>query len=101
MDLKPFEPEEGDCGSVLIVKNYRPDAPWNEEANDFDREYKDLCVSLVDCDEAWKKMVEKYGKEEAVYFSAAYQLASTVGASWECRDCVGLSNDDYFIKRKR
>ncbi len=46
-----------------------------------------------------EKFIEKYNKQNLEDFWFHEQLANTVSASWECRDCIILSEKDYFKKR--
>jgi hypothetical protein len=42
--------------------------------------------------------IDKYGQEkgERLYWSG--QAYGCIGASWECRDCIVLDLDEYFVK---
>lgn len=81
-DVKPFgkagDPLVGDFNGALLVKTFRP-------------------MAL----ELFGKDLENYKKkltEEQFFFYE--QLVNTVGASWECRDCIILNREEYFRKRK-
>lgn len=77
-DLKPFghagDPLVGDFFNALLVKTYRTMA--------LKLEGKEL--------EDYKNRVTE--NEFGLYD----QLSSTIEASWECRDCIILSDKDYF-----
>lgn len=77
-DLKPFghagDPLVGDFFGALLVKTYRPMAS-----------------------ELMGKELENYKNRITEQEFAFYeQLSSTIEASWECRNCIILSNEDYF-----
>jgi hypothetical protein len=47
------------------------------------------------------KKLEEYKKRVTEeQFNFYEQLSSTVEASWECRDCIILSSEEYFKKRQ-
>jgi hypothetical protein len=80
-ELKAFghagDPLVGDFHGALLVKTFRTMALELEGKHLED--YKKKCT------------------EEQ--FSFYEQLISTVEASWECRDCIILSTEDYFKRR--
>lgn len=73
-DLKPFgkagDPLVGDFNGSILVKSFRPMAP-----------------------ELSEERIKKLTEEE---FNSYDQAVSTISASWECRNCIILSNEDYF-----
>lgn len=81
-ELKPFghagDPLVGDFYGALLVKTYRTMA--GELVGKELEDYKKKCTE------------QEFGFYE--------QLTSTVEASWECRDCIILSDDDYFRIRR-
>jgi hypothetical protein len=102
--LKPYggpgDPLVGDFSGAYLVKKFRPDAPYNEEA-------EAACKMAEECYESdgfdgpldW--MIEKHGEEKGenlYYWSMAYHSA---GKSWECRDCAVLDTNEYFEKLKQ
>jgi len=84
-ELKPFggpgDPLVGDFRGALLVKKWRTIAPQLTE-------------------EQIEELRQKHGDESA---EAQEQLQNTVEPSWECRDCIVLSGDEYFrvINQKR
>ena len=80
--LKPFgkagDPLVGDFNGALLIKTFRSMAPHLT-------------------DKEMKKYKAKNGEENANFYD---QLMNTVSASWECRDCIILSDKEYFKKRK-
>ena len=102
-ELEPFEEYEEFFSYLfdeqLLVKRYRPDGPYDAEAEKAVREAEEFLTNagLTDKDTLeWMK--EKYGKEKGgnLYFSnMAYDQ---IGSSWECKDCFGLGLDEYWEK---
>lgn len=93
--LKPFgkagDPLVGDFNGALLVKTFRSMAPKQDEFDISDCMDKDKYL-----DE--EKFMKKYGKEKLGRFYLLDQLGDTVGASWECRDCIVLGDEEYFKK---
>jgi len=46
-----------------------------------------------------EKFIEKYGKQDLEDFWFHEQISGTVSASWECRDCIVLSEEEYFNRK--
>jgi len=73
-NLKPFgkagDPLVGDFDKQLLVKSFRP-------------------MSITPNEEQLKTLTQD---EQSMY----EQASSTVGASWECRDCIVLDDKEYF-----
>jgi len=80
-ELKPFghagDPLVGDFNGALLVKTFRTMALKLNEIQE--EEYK-------------KRITEEQ-------FNFYEQLSCTVEASWECRDCIILEDEEYFKKR--
>lgn len=97
-ELKPFgkagDPLVGDFSDALLVKTFRAMSPPDEEVTKFFGE----CRTAEDYKRAEKMLIEKYGQEEAERIMWLVQLSSTVGASWECRDCAVLDIYEYHEK---
>jgi len=95
-EVKPYggpgDPLVGDFKGALLIKIFRPMAPRGN--NRFD--ISDCMDNEGNLDEG--KFVKKYSKKELEEFWIIEQLESTVGASWECRDCVILEEKEYFKK---
>ncbi len=87
-DLKPFgkagDPLVGDFDGQLLVKTFRTMAPRKEELEKEVNEIKD-----------WDELF-KTNKEKAERLSFYDQLVNTISASWECRDCIILNDEEYF-----
>ena len=95
--LKPFgkagDPLVGDFNGALLIKTFRSMAPKQEEFDISD---------CMDRDEYLyeEKFAKKYGKENLKRFYFIDQLENTVSASWECRECIILGDDEYFKRLK-
>ena len=100
-ELKPFgkagDPLVGDFDGALLVKQFRSDAPPDEELNKIINELFD---SEDDYDKVLNKLIDKYGQEEAEGMMLYYELSNQVGKSWECRDCICLSSKRFHRMRK-
>ena len=87
-ELKPFgkagDPLVGDFDGALLVKSFRTMAPRDEK---LDKE--------VEAIEDWEKFFESDPKK-AEDLSFYDQVVNTVEASWECRDCIVLDEEEYF-----
>ena len=106
-ELKPYgkagDPLVGDFDGVLLLKRFRRDFPYNEEAERVMNEANEIVMNgedITDQDiEVW--LINKYGKEKGKEFHN-YMLSCQVGPSWECRDCAVLDGDEYWkIKDRR
>lgn len=97
-DIKPFgkegDPLVGNFEGVKLLKNFRVMLPRSMVKYDIDK-YMNNDVF----DE--EKFIKENGKEELERFWMAEQLSSTIEASWECRDCFILNENDYYKKRYR
>lgn len=105
-ELKPFgkagDPLVGDFDGVLLLKNFRSMSVANAKLRDMQKVWKDLFVANAeDFCATDRAMIEKYGKEKIEEFYFADQLCNTVSASWECRDCFVLDDEEYYEKRNK
>ncbi len=89
-ELSPFgkegDPLVGNFEGALLVKTFRTMAPEDEQLEKEVKKIKD-----------WGKFFKSNQKraDELSYYD---QLAHTVSASWECRDCIILGVEEYFKK---
>ena len=87
-DLKPFgkagDPLVGDFDGALLVKTFRTMARRDKKLDKEVEKVKD-----------WGKFF-KSNPKLADRLSFYDQLVSTVSASWECRDCIILDDEEYF-----
>ncbi|MFA6023539.1 MAG: hypothetical protein WC781_05615 [Candidatus Pacearchaeota archaeon] len=97
--LKPFgkegDPLVGNFEGALLLKTFRTlfprDKELDKELDKLDEEFK---PNNYECYE--EKLIEVYGKERADKITFYEQAVNTVGASWECRDCICLGDEEYF-----
>jgi len=98
-ELKPFggpgDPLVGDFTGELLVKKWRPMGPYNEEAEKAWKEAETEAKEPKDI-EHW--LITKYGKKKTGQILISVEAWAQAGASWECRDCSILDDDEYFKK---
>jgi hypothetical protein len=98
-ELKPFgkagDPVNGDFDGAYLVKTFRSPGRYNEEAMQAMKEAEDQAP-----EDPREWLCAKYGDQigDAYYFNAS--ACSCVDKSWECRDCIVLSGEEYFEKRR-
>ena len=101
-ELKPFggpgDPLVGDFAGELLVKTYRPDGPYDEEAVKAWEEAEEATKGAPGTEDLLPWFIEKYGQEKGKRLYGAGMLCGSFGASWECRDCIILNEDEYFEK---
>jgi hypothetical protein len=98
--LKPFgkagDPLVGDFDGELLLKNWRPEGPYDEKGEKAFDEARKRCGD----EDPVEWMIEKYGREEGDRLSFSAMAYGQIGSSWECRDCIILDHDGYFEKRR-
>lgn len=92
--LKPYD-KEGVYKGAYLIKTFRRCGSFNEEAENAMREAE--IEHPEENPRIW--LMNKYGKEKGFALYMTAEAYSCVDASWECRDCVILSDDAYFEKR--
>lgn len=89
--LKPFgkagDPLVGNFNGALLVKTFRTEIPTIDRYEERLKELKSP--------EDWNEL-ERKNEKEFNNLSIYDQLTNTVGASWECRDCICLDDNNYF-----
>jgi hypothetical protein len=100
-ELEPFggpgDPLVGDFTGALLVKKFRPDGPYNNEAETAVAEALKHCDSDdFDCALEW--MIKEYGQEKGTELFDLASAYRSVGAIWECRNCSKLNVNEYFKK---
>jgi len=100
--LKPFgkagDPLVGDFGGELLVKIWRPEGPYDEEAvKAFDEAEKRYSEEGFKRPMDW--MIQKFGKKKADELSFSAQLYGQIGSSWECRDCIVLDDQEIWQRQ--
>ena len=103
-ELKPYggpgDPLVGDFTGALLIKKFRPDGPYDEEAEKaFEEAEKRYWRDDFDHPLGW--LIDKYGKEKTMEMYDAICLNGSVGESWECRDCVVLNVNEYHEKQNQ
>jgi hypothetical protein len=100
-ELKPFgkagDPLVGDFDGAYLVKRWRPDGPYDEEAETAMAE-AERCFQADGFRTPSHWMINKYGEDRAKHFSLSVQLHTGEGKSWECRNCIILDEEEYFAK---
>jgi hypothetical protein len=101
-ELKPFggpgDPLVGDFTGRLLVKNYRPDGPYDEAAERLFGEAESRFIEEGFAD-VFAYLQNKYGEEEGnnIFFRASFSCG--ISSSMECRDCFVLKEEEYFEKK--
>lgn len=94
--LRPFgkegDPLNGNFEGVKLVKTFRSLIEENSRP-DLDVIIEESTKLLKSNNNKWDKGIEitleqKYGLRQVEMANLYEQLYSTVGASWECRDCI-------------
>lgn len=102
-ELKPFggagDPLVGDFSGAYLVKMFRAMQGRIPEYDKIIDELTEQCRAVDSFDEFENMLIERVGKEKAEQLLFYDQLVSTVEASWECRDCIVLDGDDFYMKR--
>jgi transposase len=78
------------------VRNYRPFAPFDEVVEKKLKEAYRCCDNGHGNAEKW--LIKKWGEKETerlFFIEAAYNQIET---SYECRDCIILSTEEYYEK---
>lgn len=102
-ELLPFggagDPLVGDFTGRKIVKIFRPMTYHQEEYDEILDKLNELCRSVQCWEEFEDMLIERVGKEKAEMLMFYDQLVNTVSSSFECRDCILLSDEEYHKKR--
>jgi hypothetical protein len=88
--------EKGAFDAKYLFQTRRRMMPYIEEVEKICAEFHGLGETEEDSLKAENKMIEKYGKEEAEKIICSFAAARQVDKSWECRDCFGLNEKEYF-----
>ena len=99
-ELKPFgkegDPLVGNFDGALLVKTFRSmampitDKKYLKIVGEYEKKgYKGFEDALI----------KRFGKEGTDQLLFKDQLANTVEASWECRDCIILNDKEYFNRK--
>ena len=100
-ELEPYgkagDPLVGDFNGELLVKGFRRVGTYDEEAELAVSE-AERCYETDGFDDSLEWMIDKFGKKKAEELCFKSDAYNCVGASWECRDCICLSTNEYFEK---
>ena len=95
--LKPFggpgDPLDADFSGELLVMRWRPLRTHDEAMEKAVQEADESFPGNVDRI-PW--LISKFGEKKAHDIYLYCQASDTDQSSWECRDCIGLSDDEYF-----
>ena len=101
-DLKPFgkagDPLVGDFKGAILLKTYRKMAMpvTNKRCIQIEEEYEKKGYDGFE-----EALIKEFGKKKSEQLCFEDQLATTVGASWECRNCIVLTDRKYFKRRNQ
>jgi len=101
-ELNPFggpgDPLVGDFSGELLLKTTRPDYVPTEEERKIAEEFWPGHETDEGYEKAREMLIERYGEEEGEILIQRIMAEGTFSASWECRDCIVLSDEDFFRK---
>jgi hypothetical protein len=107
-ELTPFgkagDPLVGDFDGALLLKAYRSSWPFTfEEAEKIHEAFCDGLdgegfVGEKILEEAYRRLTENFGTEDAGFIARASGIYSCIGTVLLCRDCIVLDYDEYFEK---
>lgn len=104
---KSGDPIKGECEGAVFVKTYRSSV---EHIDEYDKkmaklwkEWKLRYPERKDNDgKSYNELfIELYGEEEGSKLLKYDDKVSGVSASWECRNCIVLTNNEYLQVRRR
>jgi hypothetical protein len=94
-ELRPFgkagDPYSRDCDGALLVKRWRSFGRPDKEVETIDDNYVS-CIRAV-------PSYDKTGQVIAAHLIIADPELGAILASWECRDCIVLSTEEYYQKK--
>ena len=98
--LKPFgkagDPIKKDFSGKYFVKTLRLEGTFNKEALKAMIEFKEQ-----DSRDLYAWLLTKYSKKKSYKLYHDIMAYAWCNNNWQCRDCVVLSNDEYFEKSGR
>jgi hypothetical protein len=99
-ELKPFggpgDPLDGDLSGELLVVRWRHICPYDETIEAAEKAWQEAEKSVANKMQIGLWLSVKYGAEAADNIFFAHETYATVVPSWECRDCIGLNDREYF-----
>ena len=97
--LKPFgknnDADHSNYDGAYLLKTFRRNGPYYEQAELAIKEAEEQAPE--ENPRLW--LMKKYGDGIGFGLYMAAEAYSCVDRSWECKDCVVLSDDEFFEKR--
>ncbi len=101
-ELKPFggpgDPLVGNFKGELLVKRWRCEGPYDEEAEKAWDEAEKVTEGKPESGDLLPWFIGRYGEEKGERLYWGGMLSASSRPSWECRDCTVLDEDEYFEK---
>ncbi len=94
-ELQPSD-VDGYFKGAYLIKHFRKDGPYNEEAEKAVAEARKNHDSDVGM-RNW--LMNEYGAEKGMKLYKIADAHAWISVSWECKDCVALNEAGYFEKR--
>lgn len=92
--LEPYD-KPGFYKGAYLIKTFRRFGSYNEEAENAMEEAE--IEHPEENPRVW--LMNRYGNERGYALYIMAEAYSCIESSWECKDCVILSDDDYLDKR--
>jgi hypothetical protein len=101
-ELEPFgrpgDPLMGNYEGELLVKVWRRQKPFVEE---YAEAWKEAEENRVDPHDSREWFIRKYKEVKGGMIAHAWSNYNSIEASWECRDCAALSDEEYAQAEER
>ena len=97
--LKPFGgsvPLDGDFSGELLVMRWRHRCRYDEPVKTAEKAWQEAEKSVPDTEDIISWLISKYGEEEANSIFSLCETYAMIVPRWECKDCIGLNEDEYF-----
>lgn len=92
--LKPYKSFGQLFDGALLMKTFRNEGPYNDEA---EKAMKEAVKQFPDDPLVW--FIKIYGKKKGTALYSGADAHSWIVKSWECKDCIGLNDEKYFKMR--
>jgi hypothetical protein len=96
---------KGNYEDAIFVKKYRG---MFERVDEYDKKVDEIMDEQelkhpkeINESEIKESMIKKYGEEEGLKLYEYYDKTSEGRPSWECRDCIVLTDNEYLKIRNR
>jgi len=98
--LKPFggpgDPLDGDFSGELLVMRWRHLCRYDETVEAAEKAWQEAEKSVPDQKDIIPWLISKYGEDEADNIFGLCEVYAMILPRWECRDCIGLSDEESF-----